>query len=508
MRQFALDYMQLIRILQTFDGSNTWGTNVLGPDDPNDSILPSSGLAGDFDGDGFVDVGGDTVYGMTGGSLGGMMSMIVGAVEPHMDAIVPIAGGGGLSDIGIRSMQGGVTEAFILRGMGPLYVGTLDADTGLTKLETVVPDLNSRGKHTIANLEGLAPGDTVVAENMVTGERGCAYIAEDGSFRVSVASDYGDETEISFYRGIQLVLGNTECEPKKNAEAYLKVDTFEVDVTYQGFEFGAGSRLEALEEGLGLRRTSPALRRFQGLGQLVLDPADPAVLAPHLLDEPMTYEGTGETTGAHTVVLTTTGDMNVPASSGLTHARAAGLVEYLEDDPRYGKPLNQVILDTHTAEAVHTLGRYFDGQGNPVHLDVENFSNGEDKWGPDYPRLDPPLRIGMDVTDKLGGVSAAIFPLTNPTGQHGFDPPGDFTDDAIELCQADCETEPSDDNTDPCGCRTQEVYDVGRFLFNMIGDYLASGGKSLRTDACLGTNNCEDFPAYPAEREPDEINVD
>ena len=29
-RQFALDYMQLIQILQTFDGSNTWGTNVLG----------------------------------------------------------------------------------------------------------------------------------------------------------------------------------------------------------------------------------------------------------------------------------------------------------------------------------------------------------------------------------------------------------------------------------------------------------------------------------------------
>ena len=261
--------------------------------------------------------------------------MIVGAVEPHMDAIVPIAGGGGLSDIGIRSMQGGVTEAFILRGMGPLYVGTLDAETGLTKLETVVPDLNSRGKHTIANLEGLAPGDTVVAENMVTGERGCAYIAEDGSFRVSVASDYGDETEISFYRGIQLVLGNTECEPKKNAEAYLKVDTFEVDVTYQDLNLGraVGSRL--------WRKASVCAEPhrhcgvFQGLGQLVLDPADPAVLAPHLLDEPMTYEGTGETTGAHTVVLTTTGDMNVPASSGLTHARAAGLVEYLEDDPRY-----------------------------------------------------------------------------------------------------------------------------------------------------------------------------
>ena len=96
----ALDYMQLIRIFRTFDGTTTWGENVLGPNDPNDTILPASGLAGDFDGDGIVDVGGANILGMTGGSLGGMMSMVVGAVEPEMDAIVPIAGGGGLSDIG------------------------------------------------------------------------------------------------------------------------------------------------------------------------------------------------------------------------------------------------------------------------------------------------------------------------------------------------------------------------------------------------------------------------
>ena len=217
--------MQLIRIFRTFDGTTTWGENVLGPDDPNDTILPASGLAGDFDGDGIVDVGGANILGMTGGSLGGMMSMVVGAVEPEMDAIVPIAGGGGLSDIGIRSFQGGVVQAFILRGMGPLYIGTLESDSGVTKLETVVPDLNSTGKRTLAQIENINVGDTVIAENMVTGERGCGYVAEDGSFRVAVASDYGDETEISFYRGIQLVLGSTECEPKPGAEPYRKVDT-------------------------------------------------------------------------------------------------------------------------------------------------------------------------------------------------------------------------------------------------------------------------------------------
>ena len=125
-------------------------------------------------------------------------------------------------------------QAFILRGMGPLYIGTLESDSGVTKLETVVPDLNSTGKRTLAQIENINVGDTVIAENMVTGERGCGYVAEDGSFRVAVASDYGDETEISFYRGIQLVLGSTECEPKPGAEPYRKVDTFEEDITYQG----------------------------------------------------------------------------------------------------------------------------------------------------------------------------------------------------------------------------------------------------------------------------------
>jgi len=196
--------------------------------------------------------------------------------------------------------------------------------------------------------------------------------------------------------------------------------------------------------------------------------------------------------------------MNVPASSGVTHARAAGLVEYLKDDPRYGKPLNQVLLDTHMAEAVHTLGRYTDGNGNSVHLDVENFSGGNDKWGPDYPRLDPPLRIGMDKIDPLGGYSAAIFPLTNATGQHGFDPPGAFTDDAIKKCKSEC-PEIDEEETTSCedACENTQTYDVGRFLFNMIGKYLASGGMTLSTDACLSTNDCTDFPTPPADREAD-----
>ena len=65
-----------------------------------------SGLAGDFDGDGVVDIGKGSQITMVGGSLGGMMSMVMGSVEPELDAIAPMAGGGGVTDLGMRTTQG------------------------------------------------------------------------------------------------------------------------------------------------------------------------------------------------------------------------------------------------------------------------------------------------------------------------------------------------------------------------------------------------------------------
>ena len=71
---------------------------------------------------------------MTGGSLGGMMSTVMGGLEPELTALVAIVAAGGLGDLGIRSQQGGVREAFILPAMGPLFVGTLDVDGNLLVL--------------------------------------------------------------------------------------------------------------------------------------------------------------------------------------------------------------------------------------------------------------------------------------------------------------------------------------------------------------------------------------
>jgi len=499
-RQSALDYMQLIRILRSFDGEHRWGFDANG-DGQNE-------LAGDFDADGKVDIGGDALITMTGGSLGGMMATFMGSVEPELSAIAPIVPGGGLGDGGIRSQQGGVPEAFILRPMAPLYVGTLgrpatEADNTREPfvpdpagtqfyIETIVPDLNNRATRLLATLDGVQAGDTLVVVNARNEERGCGFVTAQGTVRAAAASNKGDRTRIELYRGDALVLGSTECAVKTGLKPMRVVDTFEHEVEFQTHLFAQGAPLESLEEGLGLRRGDPALRRFGALGQMVLDPADMAVVAPHIQKEPMTYPGTGQTTGTHIFIIPAVGDMSVPVNMSMSIGRAAGLIDYLTPDPRYDKPINQVLIDTYTAEAVHTLNRYLDCNGKGTHLDLDNFSGGTDIWGDCIPRLDQPLRTKFYETDPLGGRSAYVVAYGDPKGKHGFPGPGEGYDSARKLCQQTCEG--------PCDCDNVEVFDIGNFFFNSIGRFLSSGGLTLSDDLCQARDDCDDKPALPPAR--------
>jgi hypothetical protein len=103
----------------------------------------------------------------------------------------------------------------------------------------------------------------------------------------------------------------------------------------------------------------------------------------------------------------------------------------------------------------------------------------------------------MDKTDVLGGKSTALFVMTNPQGDHGFDSPGGMVDSFRDDCIASCAMMGSGD---PCGCAGKVTYDVGLFLVNMMSRYLKSGGTELSTDLCQSRNDCSDIPAYPAVR--------
>ncbi len=489
-RQFALDYMQLVRLVKSFDGQRRWAHDVDGDGQPE--------LAGDFDADGVVDIGADSPIYAFGGSLGGIMSMVLGAVEPNIDAIAPVSGGGGYGDLGPRSTQGGVYQGFILRVMGPLFVGDTDPDTGDMLIETIVVDINTDETFPLATVKDVRPWDTMLVENLRNGVRRCAFVQPDGTVRASSETNIGDRLRITFYRGPQIVAGSEECELMAGAKSYAVIDEFTELLTFRGEGVLPGEPLVAMMEGLGMRRGHSDFRRLGGLAQLVLDPSDPAVLARHLLIDPLYFPGSGETTGAHSLIITTMGDSAVPVGGGVTVGRAAGLIDYLTPDARYGKPVNQVLIDTYTTEGVDNLNRYLDPNGNGVHLDIENFAEGDDLYGDTIPRFAQPLRLGLGETDTLGGASAAIFPYNVPTGQHGFDLPGGMTDKAREQCREACSVEGEDD---PCSCEDLQTFDIGFFMMNMIGRYFKSGGLKLDADLCQSRNDCQGLPSLPPARD-------
>jgi hypothetical protein len=550
MRQSAIDYMQLIRIVRTWDGVKRWDYDLNG-DGQGD-------LAGDFDGDGAVDIGKDSPIFVMGGSLGGIMATTLGSLEPEVEGIIPIAGGGRLMDVGARSAQGGVPEAVLMRVMGPLFLATL-RDDGVTELHTEAVELNRMPKIPLGFLnpcpEGVAPPcdgqenadlrvkpwDTFVGVNLDNGEVDCGYMVPDenpdngiaATARLAIPADHppegapasGDRIELRFYHGPALVTGSEECEVREGLEPFQIVNRFETPMNEDGTPMLflgqpiMGGELRSFAEGLGLERATPSLRRFTGLAQLVIDPTDPAVVSRHLAQQPFDYPDKGDRTGARFLIVTTLGDMNVPANSGVTVARAAGIVDFLQPDSRYGKPVNQVLIDLGVTEAVNTLRRwpYPEEPANETQrnllgldaslgsmIDVENFAEGNDLWGENVPRLDPPLRLYREDTDVYGnpldGPSGAIFPYAIPQGQHGFALPGEMTDNAIKLCK-----EKNGSQAPQCAPEqiVGEVYDVGWYMFHAMGAYFTGG--EVFGGRCYTKQSCNNLPPTPPPRDESEL---
>lgn len=472
-RQTVVDYFQLARIVKAMDGKRTWA-------------FDRPGLAGDFDGDGVLDIGADAPLMMWGGSLGGIIGTIVGASEPHLDTIGTVSAGGGLSEGAPRSLQGGIRESFILRLMAPIYLGTpIDGSPGKVRVRTLVPDLADAERVPVGEMTDVQPGDTVMLRNLDNEQVGCALVNPDGSFRVSVESSVGDRHSLSLYAGAVLT-ARKECELIAGAAEKLKstFNTFGSAVSFQDLDYEEGSPLRALAEGLGMKRSTPALRRLLGLGQHALDAADPAVWAQYLGAKTLVYPRTGEVVQTRAMIMTTIGDMGVPAAMGANIGRSAGLIDFLRPDSRYGKSPNQVLIDTHVIEGVNTIKRYTDPEGRGMLYDVDNLSEGQDEHK-DTPRLDPPLRL---TQPRYGGISAAFFFFVEPEGIHGGVFPGQKPDAFVDDCKKAC-AEPGDD--DPCGCSQRDWFDPGMLEVNTFTEYLWSNGTRITYDLCKARNDCD-----------------
>lgn len=523
LRQTLLDWMVLVRLLRSFG---------------EDTMVDVDGdgrreVAGDFDGDGVADIGGrDNVYFASGTSLGGIVSSMLSAIEPKIVAAAPIAGGGGLIDLAMRSFQPGVIEAIGLRLLGPAVVGE-DLGDGRMRFYQLFVNGNEVARRDIGVQAGIEPGHVLMVTNEKSGASRCGLVMPDapppgyspddgfrgwaqstcapgsdlcrqcapalrGSYtcdlartvRVAIAADIDDPLVLRVLPGVGVVSVSgdaRDCSVIGDVDPIAVIDTFQFPVQYRNRSHAPGDPLVALEDGYGLQRGTPLMRRFLALTQLPIEAADPAIYATHYSRDLYTYREHGKTftkAPTHVLDVITVGDPNVPPNTGISIAKSGGLVELFEPDPRYDATPNRVLIDQGIHIGIPWLAVRGEAWG-PVLVDPDNLSRSDNQEPMSVdgsndelvaPRLDPPLRLVGPTPGAPQGRSGLLFPIVDEfDGVHGVRPPG-----------------------------MTEPFDVGQFVLHQIGWYFHTRGQEVRYDRCLAAfDECDFVPSLPPSSQDD-----
>ncbi|MEQ1569098.1 MAG: hypothetical protein ABMA64_25905, partial [Myxococcota bacterium] len=464
-RQGVIDWIQFVRALRQ---CGTGEMDVLAED--GDRMHTT--MACDWDENGVPDIGGpDVQYYSLGGSLGGINSAVAAAVMPELSATATIVPGGGLLDVGIRSDLGGVVSAVLGRMLTPLILG-LPNDAGGLSIVQEVNQYMDMEQVPIATLASVPAGGRIVVENLDNGETREGLIPTDGRLRVAIPAsamsaiekkiatgmpDEGPGAEIwsipdNAGLGDRLVLTVYDASGAEVA----RIDSFEADTVYEGVTYPAGSPLVAASHGLGRVRGTPDFRRLVMATSVAMESGDPISYGPHWFLEP--FEALGGKP-ANVLLQPGIGDQAVTISAGLALARAAGMVEIHEIDPRYGTTPDQWLIDHKVLQGLEGFGPYTDAAGYPALFDPDDLDLGADGSG--VPS-ETPLRATLQTESGMSGLRLS-YPRT--TGMHGFDSP---------------------DPTRP--------FDTAIYVGTSVSWYLASGGLDLRSDPCMGSESCDDIP--------------
>jgi hypothetical protein len=242
-----------------------------------------------------------------------------------------------------------------------------------------------------------------------------------GRFRIGVPSDVGDQLLVE--------LLNPDGTVKRT------IDQLTQDLVWHGNALSAGDPITGLVEGFALQRATPDLRRMFQLSQMMLEPADPANWAQRAADRYL--------------LIYTIGDMNVPINTGITLARAAGLLNPDE---------HQVLFDWYVPEGLEKLERFPATPGTLA--DPDNLDRNQDGFNAPSPTV--PLRATR-YDDQNRPTAGVRFPYLRPEGLHGFRVPT-----------------PSKD------------FDIDSFMINMMGRYFKDG--LIEDDICLEDYTCDFIP--------------
>jgi hypothetical protein len=401
LRQSAVDELQFFRVLRSFDG------RALAP-------VPyvrgaAANLLGDFDGNGVVDLQGPSApHAVAGQSFGGLVTQIVGALDPNVKVAVPIAGAGGMGEVATRSF--GVVEPVLGKLVSPLVVTVPAAERATASgdratkckatersMRFVVNDLIDAREIEIACLgDDRAPaGANFVVRNAVNAEVRCARSDAEGRVRVPIAASAGDAIAVDVYAAPNALLSYGSCAPRAGLAPLATVSKWEVaavalrefagDVPtcadadgcqqFRGALFPVGSALVAPQEGLGLRRQTPDFRRLANLTANALDAADPVNYASYYVVKPMPGLDGKPMARRALLNVATLGDGYVNVGTSVNFARAAGVIPFVptSDAARqseflpwavpsslkmiWGKTPDEVLVDRFVVEGAGRLGR-------------------------------------------------------------------------------------------------------------------------------------------------------
>lgn len=301
-QQTLIDTMMVLRTLQRLDPKAV-PKAVKGPETASAEALMPNLLAGDFNADGVLDVGGpDATFVAAGTSLGGIHTSVLMAVEPQLKAGVPIVSGGGMTDILVRTTLSSAVEPVLTEAIGPAVIGCPDAardenapvSLSWNNLAGGCDDPDRVARAEVGRAPSV-PGGTVTLENprLVNSElpeaADTAVMSPEGGFFVAVAADKGDPLVMTF----------------RDAD---------------GKQVGDTITLNALHDGMARKRNTWRMRRLLQVAQISLDRGDPISWARHLIREPLPGM-----TPRNILHITDTGDRTVPFSSMVAWDRAAGL---------------------------------------------------------------------------------------------------------------------------------------------------------------------------------------
>jgi len=329
------------------------------------------------------------------------------------------------------------------------------------RVEYDLYNVNKELRLTIADHVDLAQGDGVRLTNLHNGESKTVEAGPYGRFRIAVDADSMedrdnpdlDERHAALMRGDHLRIELLRAD----GAVERTISSLTQDLEWHATPLSAGDPIAALVEGFALQRGTPDFRSFIALSQTMLEPADPANWVHRAADR--------------LLLIQTIGDMNVPINTGITTARAAGLLRFdpLSADPvpeasrrQDGRTEHQVLFDYYIHEGLEKLRRFPDHPENPETLaDCDDLDRNLD--GYDAPSPAEPVRATR--YDGQGRPVAGVrFPYLLPEGQHGFRVPA-----------------PS------------KAFDIDSFMINQMGRFFQDG--VIVDDECLEDYSCDFIPA-------------